>query len=135
MAQLQASVRIEGLEHTMRELDNIGTRTKGRKLLAALEAGGRIVLAEAVRIVPVDTGALRASLHMESDPPTNGGWNVTVRVGTDITAPGGYPYSIGQEFGNARVAAQPYLRPALDEHTREIEDAIRNWLQRELRNL
>ena len=52
--------------------------------------------------VPVDTGALRDSLHIEE---ADGGKRVV--VGTDHWL---YP-----EFGTSEVSAQPFMRPIIDE--------------------
>jgi HK97 gp10 family phage protein len=75
---------------------------------AAEDRGGQAVLAGAEARVPVDTGALRDSLHTEEDP--SGG----TLVGTDI------PYAVFVEYGTSDTPAQPFLRPALDAEQAEI---------------
>ena len=69
------------------------------KLAAGIPAGGRAMLAESQDLVPVDTGNLRDSLTLDED----GG---SATVSTDV------PYALAVEFGSARQAAQPYMRPA-----------------------
>lgn len=65
------------------------------------------VAEEALRLaqdhVPVDTGELRDSLHIE-DAENNG---KRVVVGTD--------HWLFPEFGTSEQAAQPYMRPVIDE--------------------
>ena len=36
--------------------------------------------------------------------------------------------SLSQEFGNARTAAQPFLRPALDSHAEQVVESLRSQL-------
>jgi len=59
-------------------------------------------LAVAQRLAPVDTGALRASLHISGAP--DGGQRVV--VGTDHWS--------FLEFGTSVMPAQSYLRPIID---------------------
>jgi HK97 gp10 family phage protein len=61
------------------------------------------VLAAAEHLVPVDTGALKDSLHIEDAP--GGGKRVVADT----------PYAVFVEFGTENMPAEPYLRPALDE--------------------
>ena len=56
---------------------------------------------------PVDTGALRASIYYDTGESDYG--NAMVVIGTTIRY-GGFV-----EYGTYKMAAQPYLRPALDE--------------------
>lgn len=61
------------------------------------------VLADARRGVPVDTGELQGSLEVEKDESAK-----VYRVGsTDVE------HSVYVELGTRKMAAQPYLRPAL----------------------
>lgn len=75
------------------------------RLLAgpAVEAAAAEGLALAQARVPVDTGALRDSLHIEDAP--DGG----KRVVTDSD------HWVFPEFGTSTMAAQPYLRPIIDD--------------------
>ena len=74
------------------------------------------ITTEAKRIVPVDTGKLRASIDYQTDEP--GDMVVRIMVGTDVR------YSIFVE------ATQPYLRPAVNNNRNllrsEIEKALRS---------
>jgi HK97 gp10 family phage protein len=83
-----------------------------RNLIAALPArvdaiarrGAEQTAKSARALVPVRTGALRASIRAERTP---GGY--AVRAGG-----GAVDYAAYVEFGTRRMAAQPYLRPALE---------------------
>jgi HK97 gp10 family phage protein len=58
---------------------------------------------------PVETGALRKSIRMFSEPQDRGGTVRTAYAGSRLH------YAYWVEFGTARQAPQPFLRPALDE--------------------
>jgi HK97 gp10 family phage protein len=58
-----------------------------------------------IKIVPVRTGKLQRSLHVT--PKTPGKKRYTFGDKVD--------YGVYVEFGTSRMAAQPFLRPALDE--------------------
>jgi HK97 gp10 family phage protein len=66
----------------------------------ALEPVSLEVLADAVRLVPVDTGALRDSLDRKID-------GMVARIGS------GLHYAGYVEHGTEKMEAEPYLRPAL----------------------
>lgn len=57
---------------------------------------------DAKQRAPVDTGALRASIHTEQVG------ELTARVGPSVD------YGAPVEFGTSRQAAQPYLTPAAE---------------------
>jgi HK97 gp10 family phage protein len=74
-----------------------------RHVLAdALEPVSLEVLADATRLVPVDTGALRESLDREVD-----GAALVARIGSNLN------YAGYVEYGTEKMDAEPYLRPAL----------------------
>ncbi len=90
---------------------------------ATLDAG-RIVLAEAQAIVPVDTGELKDSgqvtlretdVSIIADVEFTSGHAAYVEFGTGIRgseSPGAGPYDYDPNWPG--MPAQPYLRPALD---------------------
>lgn len=59
-----------------------------------------LVSAEAKRFSPIDTGRLRASIHIE---PVD---ELSYQVITNVY------YGIYQEFGTSKMKAHPYMRPA-----------------------
>jgi len=67
----------------------------------ALEEVMRVMEAEAVRKCPVDTGRLRASIHLKK-----------VSIFEWIMAEG-TTYGIHQEYGTIKMRPQPFFRPAL----------------------
>jgi HK97 gp10 family phage protein len=67
----------------------------------------------------VDTGRLRASITHRIE---GGGWEKTTRgyVGTNVI------YGRYLEFGTSRMAARPWLIPALERHRKEIALMLKN---------
>jgi HK97 gp10 family phage protein len=63
-------------------------------------------------LAPVDTGAMRNSIRAE--PVDDLTWQVSV----------GQEYAPFVEFGTSRMAAQPFLVPALEAHRAEMEKRI-----------
>jgi len=63
----------------------------------------RDILADAKRAVPIDTGELHDSLGIEERPEEQ-----AVLIGSSDAE-----YSTYVELGTSKMAAQPYLRPAL----------------------
>ena len=83
----------------------------------ALKAGGLIVRNAAVMNCKEKevwlTGNLARSIHVKEVSPTE------VRIGTKVE------YAPYHEFGTSKMAARPYLRPALDENKQKILDKIK----------
>lgn len=89
---------------------------KGSDLMGIAMGGARIVQSQARIYCPVDTGNLRASIM--ASPGEQSDLSATAEIGTDVI------YAAIQELGGAHIKAQPYLRPAMDNHKRQIGDAI-----------
>jgi HK97 gp10 family phage protein len=67
---------------------------------------GERILATAKALCPVDTGLLQSSIEMFVGHSEMG--RLEVQVGSSVR------YAGFVEFGTSKMAAQPYLRPALD---------------------
>jgi HK97 gp10 family phage protein len=83
-----------------------------------LDAAGAAVANRARQLAPVDTGKLRDSIHYHFNANT-----LTLTVYADV------PYAAFVEFGTSRMAAQPYLRPALAELPRFLSTVTTTHLQ------
>jgi len=83
---------------------------------AAVEAGADLVQDMAITLVPVRTGLLKSTIHVE---PTGQMMERRVRAGG-----GEAPYAPYVEFGTRRMGAQPYMRPSLDARKAEIVNLI-----------
>ena len=77
----------------------------------AMEAIGKDVMERAKEYCPVDTGRLRDSITYETG-------DMSVAVGSDVE------YAAYVELGTSKMAAQPYLRPALEESGKDIAEEL-----------
>ena len=78
---------------------------------AVLRSSALAVEADAKARAPVDTGALRASIHTTFDMGA-------ARSVAEVSP--GVHYDIYQELGTSIMAPQPYLFPALRAHTAQF---------------
>lgn len=77
----------------------------------ALTGAALIVQGAAKGLSPVDTGNLRSSISHEVNPDH-------AKIGTNVE------YAPYLEYGTVKMAAQPYLRPGLDNNKRAIETSM-----------
>ena len=117
------AVQIEGMDKLIAKLNALG----GNAINALTEAIGTTVLSaqgDAVAHAPVDTGALKLSIasSMERDSDS-----VTGVVFTNS------PYAAYQEFGTSKMAAQPYMMPALKANQSTFEAQARAELEKAIR--
>ena len=107
----------------------------GENILKALKAGGEVVRNHAKLNIQaqelVDTSNLLNSISVQEG--SGGKTDATVEIGTNVE------YAAIHEFGGTvqqtnawgrgisqtiHIPARPYLRPALDENTKSISDAV-----------
>ena len=85
--------------------------------------GMNIVKDEAILLVPVDSGNLQSTIDVEVDGET-----------VNLVAGGnGVDYHLHVEFGTVKMAAQPYMRPAIDTKKGEVTRAIAKNLQAQIK--
>lgn len=106
------TMRVTGDATLRRNLARLAGGQRRQAQRDGLEAGAHIVETYAKILVPVDTGTLKGSIMVDEVTPLE----ATIAPHTD--------YAEYVEFGTSRMAAQPYMRPALDEHEGEILQAI-----------
>jgi HK97 gp10 family phage protein len=92
-----------------RELDAMAA-TLGVSTAQALSGVAFQVEAESKVRAPVDTGALKNSMHTEKKSKDT------------YWVADGVEYGIYQEFGTSRMAAQPFLVPAVEHVRRTIHE-------------
>lgn len=68
------------------------------------------ILADMRRYVPVLTGALRSTIREDRGTPVTRIWAGDESAGVD--------YAAYQEFGTSKMAAQPFMRPAVYQYRR-----------------
>lgn len=104
-----SSVRWEVVENRIPELI-VSVNAAAR---AAVKRTADDIANTARQLVPVDTGALQDSIESSS---ISIGYEAEVTVGED--------YAGFVEFGTRKMAAQPYLGPAIDAHEHELPELI-----------
>lgn len=106
-------MKVEGVAELQRKFANMSGKMQRAVVRDSLRSAARVVEKSARQKVPVDTGRLKKSITQR----------VTVQsaVGEALI---GYRkeafYGRFVELGTSKMAAQPFLRPALDENTDEI---------------
>ncbi len=106
------TMTVRGGEQLRRNLARLAGAERRQAQQDGLEAGARIVETHAKINAPVDTGFLRNSITVDEVTPME----AIIAPHTD--------YAEHVEFGTSRMEAQPYMRPALDEHENEIVQAV-----------
>lgn len=106
------TMRVHGSVQLQRNLNRLRGAERRQAQRDGLEAGARIVETHAKIRCPIDTGTLRNSIMVDDVTPDR----AMIAPHTE--------YAEHVEFGTSRQAAQPYMRPALDEHQPEIIDAV-----------
>lgn len=86
-------------------------------VVASVQASCDLIEGLAKGYAPVDTGRLRDSIHSTVD---ESGKTVVGTVSTDVD------YAVYQEFGTYKMAAQPFMRPAIDEAKGSIKELFRD---------
>lgn len=82
----------------------------------AIREVGDQVLAEAQALVPVDTGALKASLRVTNVPEGEDAYGVALTTDSE--------YWMHVEYGTRNMPAQPYIRPAVEWGEALLEDGV-----------
>lgn len=85
-----------------------------------IRAIGNKIVARARQLAPVRTGQLRASINAEAQGETR------FVIGASA------PYATYVEYGTSKMAAQPYLRPAIEEYAPSLVPTIRHELEQVL---
>ena len=102
-----------GWDNVEPQFKNLLEMFEGESLLDIEEKGAEVIAVKArEEYVPVDTGELQNSIEVRRD-----GGAVLVGAGTD--------HAIPVEFGTSKMEAQPFLRPASENHTLEVEEAMK----------
>lgn len=86
----------------------------------SLLAGALVLQRYAMENAPVKTGFLRNSATSREN-----------EKGAELAFQANYSYYV--EFGTSKMAAQPYVRPAIDEHSHEVVKAVGNEIEKEIK--
>ena len=90
----------------------------GRAVIRALTKCGMIAEGYAKFLCPVDTGRLRGSIVYQVDAEDD-----AVYIGTNVE------YAPYVELGTRKQKAQPFLRPAAEDHASEYGEIIESELK------
>ena len=154
------SVQFEGIEEFSQMLDQMKddfSEKDSKKILNnAVKLAMQPVLSKAQSLVPIDTGALRASLRIEARKPTSRDKRsiyvnpTDVVIGTVTTAPGSVlkkkkfvnqrtgqketgiasdARAVANEFGTAKMAGRPFMRPAMETSTQPVLNSLAQSLK------
>lgn len=126
---MQCSLKIRGQREIIRCLSLVEDRVAKKALRKAALAGARVVVEAAKVRVPIRTGKLHDHIVAEAvnvEPD-----HVEVNIGPDKEA----FYGMFLELGTSKMAARPFLRPALDENQEQVEQAIWDKLGRAIREV
>jgi len=138
---MSKGVKVIKLDNRFKEVISAAS---GDNIMKALKAGGEVVRNHAKLNIQaqelVDTSNLLNSISVQEG--SGGKTDATVEIGTNVV------YSAIHEFGGSisqtnawgrgisqtiHIPARPYLRPALDENTKSIADAIGTSLEHQIK--
>ncbi len=100
----------------MSKLESLLRHCQGN-LDKAVHAVAEQAVAEVMMRAPVDTGALRASIHVE--PKTADG---------ERTVADGVAYGIYNEFGTVKMPARPFMLPGVLAASKGFAAAVSEWV-------
>lgn len=131
---MKVTAKLIGGANLARTFARMGQAARGQVLEAALASGGQLIANAAKNNAPVITGNLKRSIHVGGHADAEMGSTTeadfagaTGSTGTDIGGASSGPnraaviigtnveYARFIEEGTSRMAAQPFLQPALDE--------------------
>lgn len=127
--KIYSAVQSEGFQNLKDHYAKLGkAAANGDVLLPAMHGAAERIVARAKAKCPVDTGRLRDSIRIfpKSVP---GGRGVSIgtsegHLGSDVH------YAFFVEYGTSKMAAHPFLRPALDEEQFEwISQQVKQGLE------
>jgi HK97 gp10 family phage protein len=143
-------IQVKGLDSLLKKLSQLGDDVN-EGLKEALLAGGQVVQKSAKELCPVDTTYLRESISLNAIDDntvvvsTNVDYAIFVEFGT---GPKGDPavehtskqfWRFKDKDGNWVTshgqAPQPFMRPALENNTTQIVEAVKNLLSNRLEGL
>ncbi len=120
------TVTIEGGEELKRRLEAMGD--KGLAIAKdAILAGGEIVRQEASRRAPRRTGNLAANIVV-GEPKGEKPDEIAVAIGPNKDA----FYGLFVELGTSKMAARPFLAPALKATKKQVQEVVSAALRRGL---
>jgi len=118
---MKTEFKIEGAKEMERLLHNLGPQVANKLGMSSLRAAAKPIVQEARRLVPKDTGDLGRSITTKADRQRSGNDTRELKIGfkPPVSARAHFV-----EFGTSKMAAKPFMRPALDSKAKEALDAM-----------
>jgi HK97 gp10 family phage protein len=110
----QVKVDVVGVQDVMDALAHLPVEVQQKVLEEVMEEASLLLEREAKRLAPYRTGKLRDSIEARKVRPRKG------EVVRYAIGPKGVKYAGFVEFGTARMAAKPYMRPTHDSKKAEV---------------
>lgn len=127
---LKTKLTTKGFEDYLERLAAAGADIDGISD-KALAAGGAVLTAGMRRRVPKDTGNLEENLTV-TEPMQDGNFHfIEVGLVAGMVDAKTAIYGNVQEFGSSDVAAQPYIRPTMDEDMGKARKEMRKVFEEE----
>jgi len=123
------STEIKGLEELISKLNGLPDKLETKVVRAAIRKGAILMRDKARDKVPVDTGTLKKSIKIRNNRSEKG--IISFKIGPTSDKKKGTDVFYGRfvEFGTSKMAAKPFMRPALDESENEVLDVVINGIQ------
>lgn len=137
-------VKIEGLRELQYALNELGSRVARNSLRRAVSSGAAVIRDEARNLAPVDTGEMKRDIQIKRERNEKGvmsaRYSVFVRSGKKSRLAGRGRnvnkdsfYWRFVEFGTAKMAAKPFMRPAFQMKKESAVQAIQDVLEQSIR--
>lgn len=129
------SIDLKALDKTLKKLNTIGSNVANTGLRKALRAGAKVVLKQAKKNCPVDTGTLRKSLRvLAGKSKENVSYLVTTSGGHLFKGKAFYAGMVEDGVPSRGIPPNPFLRRALDLKQGEAKSVIFSTLQAYLKS-
>lgn len=99
-------ITVEGTDEVMAMLDKFSAKIESGAQ-KGIAKGAMLIADRAKALAPYDTGELYRSINSKAE-------GMSAEVGTNVE------YAMYQEFGTYKMAAHPYLIPAMEESEAEV---------------
>ena len=119
------------LSEFLDDLKALETKLRNKVVKKAQKDALTPIAAEIKDKVPVDTGELKAGVSKAKVGPRRQGL-ITSEI--EISTPEDNPHVLRTEFGTRDQPAQPVIRPVVDKSIDQIEEVIREALNKAIEN-
>jgi len=114
---MKFSMKVVGDVNVLKNINTQANVKISKNIRKAINLTRLKVENSARRLAPKDTGALKASI-----------WSEMVNDETAKVADGVF-YGLFQEVGTEKFSAQPFLRPALEMHKKDLEKELKKIIK------